>query len=342
MGALFEDVESFFGDIFAWYGRILAKHPVVFILISLISCLLMGFGLFNLSYETKVETLYTPHNSEALNDRQKLQDIFPDDTRDAFYGHQLVQPATFADLIFRVKDPSNGNTLSTETIAEVQEIHAQIVTVTLDDEGRGHSYNDLCAMRNGSCVVDGLDILQEQLRAHGICSNDSLPYVENPKRKRNQPLIRNSATLSSVVTINNCTSATAFRLRYNLKHDTKHDKQLSILWQRKFLDEIKDISTSPVLNIDYSVSESLDIELADHMGLDATYFFLTILIMVIYASIVSAGGDWVSTRMLLGWAGIAAALLAILASFGLLSLLGLKFVDTCGVMPFLILGKLIK
>ena len=34
--------------------------------------------------------------------------------------------------------------------------------------------------------------------------------------------------------------------------------------------------------------------------------------------------------------------MSILASFGFLSLCGVKFVDICGVMPFLVLGKLLR
>ena len=37
--------------------------------------------------------------------------------------------------------------------------------------------------------------------------------------------------------------------------------------------------------------------------------------------------------------GVVAALLAILGAFGLLSLLGSRFVNLCSVMPFLVLGE---
>ena len=66
---------------------------------------------------------------------------------------------------------------------------------------------------------------------------------------------------------------------------------------------------------------------------------LVSVVQVLYTTFVSSGGNWVSSRMVLAQAGIVAALLSILASFGLVSLCGLKFVDLCGVMPFMVLGK---
>ena len=48
MGALYEDVENFFGDIFAWYGRIVARHPIAFIVAPLVTCCLLGLGLLKL------------------------------------------------------------------------------------------------------------------------------------------------------------------------------------------------------------------------------------------------------------------------------------------------------
>lgn len=60
--------------------------------------------------------------------------------------------------------------------------------------------------------------------------------------------------------------------------------------------------------------------------------------MITYASIVCSGGDCVSTRALLANAGVVAATMGILASFGLFSFIGVQFVNIVGVVPFLILG----
>ena len=65
MGALYEDMEKFFGDIFAWYGRVVARYPVPFVVVPLVVCALLALGCFDLKYETNLETLYTPIDSMA-------------------------------------------------------------------------------------------------------------------------------------------------------------------------------------------------------------------------------------------------------------------------------------
>ncbi len=143
--------------------------------------------------------------------------------------------------------------------------------------------------------------------------------------------------LGGVGANNGCMTAQALHIRFNLRHDTAHQRQLGVLWELKFVEKLQE--TDPVfVQLHYTTSESLDLELNEHTGKDTKFFALTIIIMMIYSTFVSAGGNWVSTRVLLAQAGLIAALLAILASFGLLSMCGMKFVDICGVMPFLVLG----
>ena len=47
-------------------------------------------------------------------------------------------------------------------------------------------------------------------------------------------------------------------------------------------------------------------------------------------------------RMMLGFGGILAAGLAIIASFGFCSAIGVSFVSIVGVMPFLLIGKALR
>nr|KAG5707060.1 hypothetical protein BaRGS_011771 [Batillaria attramentaria] len=79
-------------------------------------------------------------------------------------------------------------------------------------------------------------------------------------------------------------------------------------------------------------------ELAKNTKNDMWMFGLTMVIMLLYACAVSAGGDPLSTRAMVAVAGILAATLATLGSFGLLSLFGVKYVNILGALPFLVLG----
>ena len=68
-------------------------------------------------------------------------------------------------------------------------------------------------------------------------------------------------------------------------------------------------------------------------------FSLTTTLCCIYASVVTTGGNPVSTLGMLAFGGILAAGLGIVGSMGLLSACGVKFVNIVGVIPFLIIGE---
>jgi len=92
MGALYEDVEKFFGDIFAWYGRRVGRRPLPFVIVPVLTCCLLGLGLFNIRYESDLESLYTPVNSPAIRDRQTLRRLFGSySTPGSFYPHQVCK-----------------------------------------------------------------------------------------------------------------------------------------------------------------------------------------------------------------------------------------------------------
>ena len=76
--------------------------------------------------------------------------------------------------------------------------------------------------------------------------------------------------------------AKAFKLRFNLKHDTKLQRHLSLLWEKTFLAlmESDNVKTSANTVITFATSESLDMELAEHTSTDTKFFALTIIIMV--------------------------------------------------------------
>ena len=61
------------------------------------------------------------------------------------------------------------------------------------------------------------------------------------------------------------------RIRFNLRHDTAHQRQLGLLWELKFLERLGE--AEPVnMQLYYSSSESLDLELNEHTGKDTKFF----------------------------------------------------------------------
>ncbi|XP_052286900.1 patched domain-containing protein 3-like [Dreissena polymorpha] len=93
------------------------------------------------------------------------------------------------------------------------------------------------------------------------------------------------------------------------------------------------------LDVAFANHLSLDEELDKNINGDIALFSITFTLMLTYACVATMNmRDAVNQRALLGGAGILAAGLAIIASFGVCMAIGLEFVSIVGVMPFLIIG----
>ncbi|CAG5117286.1 unnamed protein product, partial [Candidula unifasciata] len=90
--------------------------------------------------------------------------------------------------------------------------------------------------------------------------------------------------------------------------------------------------------IAYSTSNSMNEELDKGTKSDILFFSLTFTFMITFASLVSSGGDCVSSRMLLANAGVLGVVMGILGAIGLVALCGVNFVSIVATMPFLTLG----
>ena len=112
------------------------------------------------------------------------------------------------------------------------------------------------------------------------------------------------------------------------------------MWEKTYLTDITSF-TNKNISIEYSTSESLSEELSKHVSGDISFFPVSFTLVIIFSCLTLMRINCVDNSYYLGLAGVLSTGLAILGSFGLCSLCGVKFVDSVGAMPFLILGTLI-
>ena len=155
-------------------------------------------GLLNLEYETSVEKLYTPMGSPAVKDQEKLANLFPDSTADNFFSHQQIFQDTYGDIIITGLEEQQ-NILTSEVIYEVRQLYTSVMEITLDQNDRGHKYTDLCASRDGRCVVDGSVVLDVLESDNCIDPNTSYPVIKDRYRKEDLREVRHkSSTFNNV------------------------------------------------------------------------------------------------------------------------------------------------
>lgn len=131
-------------------------------------------------------------------------------------------------------------------------------------------------------------------------------------------------------------SAKTLKLRFNLRTDM--DEPIK-LWETAFIESMKILKTNKT-DVSFEQFDSLNLELNEGIMDDIALFSITITLMCTYACLVTARGDCLSDRSLLGMAGVFSTMLGMLGGFGLCSLCGITLVNLVGVTPFLIIGKL--
>lgn len=139
---------------------------------------------------------------------------------------------------------------------------------------------------------------------------------------------------------NRLVSAEMIKLRYYLQEKSENDGQLSEKWIKEFARRMEEFQTNHT-EIAYSYHNALDDEVARSSMAEAHLFIITVGLMVTYASIITAGRriNCVYDRQNLGRVGVFCAILSMVPAAGIASACGVKFMNSVGVMPFLIIGK---
>ncbi|XP_069132616.1 patched domain-containing protein 3-like [Argopecten irradians] len=321
---VYSRVEKAIGNVFARYGVFVGTYPWIVLVVSVLSCCLLGIGMINLTSESDVEKVYTPIDSQASKDRSTIRSLFGDHSGSNFYSYSLTEDNLYGSVIFQSKDSANLLTLA--YIQEMNTIRDQIWSNVL---GNGMNYSQLCAVRSSTCVVDGDIVFTNDFKQ--LLQNNNITY----------PMI-GSTSVESVfgdVVVQNgiLQSAKVLKLVFNLRQDSQQFVDNSKLWETDFLSKMEQIRSS-TLDVAYAHSSSLDEELSANISGDIVFVSLTFTLMIVYATFVAIKCDCLIDRQHLGRAGVLATCLGILAAFGIGSACGVEFVSIVGVMPFLILG----
>nr|KAG5690493.1 hypothetical protein BaRGS_033333 [Batillaria attramentaria] len=271
--------------------------------------------------ETDMEHIYFPRNSRALDDRKTVRDTFPDRNNVSYNAFSQSDVEESVSLLFQ----TDGDIFENNTLYEIGDIVNRVKSVTAVSSGQTQMYSDVCARAASQCVIDGEYVLGKEFQTALKAGSVTYPNWESS--------LGNIGLFSAIAGVElksgKLMSATVLKISFKLTSGSK-------AWQRSFSTLAKDLD--PVwTEVTYETPNSLNEEVENSMN-DVWLFFLTIVIMLGYAVMVTAGGDPVSSRTMLAFGGVLAAGLGIVGSMGLLCLCGVKYVNIMGVIPFLIIG----
>jgi len=161
---LFEKVNNFNEKLFEKYGRLLSKYYIYAILGAFVLNLALGFGILRLKMITDADLLFMPVESDARADELKLKSIFNSsfELSNNFFIHQLLDLGSWAEINFRPCS-LDENVLQDKYLHEIAQINEFLLNRTyVVENGTQIGFQELCAKRNGQCLIDGEDLLNKE------------------------------------------------------------------------------------------------------------------------------------------------------------------------------------
>ena len=241
---LFDKFNRFYERVFSAYGRFRSKfymaiRMVVFGINAFLTC-----GILRMKMITDSDELYMPVDSLAKKHESDVKRIFEKSTNVAenFFLHQQLDLGTWAEVNFRSCQarPWNlvpevlsthdlqVNILTRDFIKRIAGVNEYILNKTVVHVNSTHTitFNDVCAKRNGKCLIDGADLLDEEFYVDWL--NDAMnskTRSENEQAYFNDLGLEakdesNEATGSgSEASSSSATSSNPFRFYIKLKPD---------------------------------------------------------------------------------------------------------------------------
>ncbi|XP_061179563.1 patched domain-containing protein 3-like [Saccostrea echinata] len=293
--------------------------------------LLWTIGLIRIEVENDAEILYTPMNSQAIQDRSEIRNLYGDPTDSHFRSYQLTDFGLYGSVMIISKQKTDIKTQA--YVDEINSIHNVINTsITVSDSsGTVYTYSDLSAGSDPLQAISGSTILSQAFQENLVINNVTYPFFG---QNTLTPFLAKAVSKNGMLT-----STIGVKLQYYLKQTNASMKELSKSWEKAFVSRLENLQTN-LTDIAYTFSDSLETELNKNTNSDIKLFSVTFTLMMVYASIASLtiNCNNVANRMNLGFAGILAPVLAIASAFGFVSAIGVEFTNIVGVMPFLVVG----
>ncbi len=240
-------------------------------------------------------------------------------------------------ILITAKD--EGSILRKHVFDEIVHLDALVRNLTIEWNGERLRYADMCSTWKGKCW--GNEILKtakymDKIEAGEMALTYPMWFDLETFDRVTFPFLVGGVKLNE----EDHTIASIFvgSLNYFLSTASKNEADRGAKWEDALL---RIVDTIPFRYIDLAKSTSLTLEkeLNENTRSVVPYFSLNIGIMIAFCILTCMMTDWVKSKPLLGFCGIASCVCATLASFGFIMYLGMPFTGINLAVPFLMLGK---
>ncbi|KAL5780863.1 hypothetical protein ACOSQ2_011600 [Xanthoceras sorbifolium] len=343
-------VQGYMSNFYRKYGTWVARNPTLVLSLSLAIVLLLCLGLIRFKVETRPEKLWVGSGSKAAEEKQ-----FFDSHLAPFYRIEQLILAT-------IPDTPHGKSPSIVTESNINllfEIQKKIDGLRTNYSGSMISLTDICMKPLGQdcatqSVLQYYKMNPENFDDYG--GVDHVKYCFQHYTSTDSCLSAFKAPLDPSTALggfsgSNYSEASAFVVTYPVDNAIVregNETEKAVAWEKAFIqlakDELLPMVQSKNLTLTFSSESSIEEELKRESTADAITIMISYLVMFAYISLTL--GDtprlssfYISSKVLLGLAGVVLVMLSVLGSVGFFSAIGVKStLIIMEVIPFLVLA----
>lgn len=351
-GVQLSTIQGYISSFYRSYGAWVAKNPTLVLCSSLAVVIVLCFGLIRFQVETRPEKLWVGHGSKAAEEKQ-----FFDSHLAPFYRIEQLILATLPDKIHG-KPPSIVTDNNIQLLFELQE---KVNGIRANYSGLTVSLTDICLKPLGQdcatqSVLQYFKMDRENFENYGGVTHAE--YCFQHYTSSDTCLSAFEAPLDPSTALggfsgNNYSEASAFVVTYPVNNaideaGNGNGNGKAVTWEKAFIQLVKEellpIVQSRNLTLSFSSESSIEEELKRESTADIITIVLSYLVMFAYISVTL--GDtprlstfYISSKVLLGLAGVILVMLSVLGSVGFFSAFGVKStLIIMEVIPFLVLA----
>eukprot|EP00249_Psilotum_nudum_P020094 c27562_g2_i2 orf=166-3330(+) len=344
-------IQGFLSEFFRSQGTWVARNPGRVLLVSAFIVFLLCLGLFRLNVQTDPQKLWVSPGSRAAAEKE-------------FFDTHLAPFYRIEQLILATIPPAGMKTapsiVTDENILLLFEMQKKINALNGNNSGSLISLDDVCMKPFGSaCATQSvLQYFKMDLQLFEDYGGSSHTFFCFEHYSSSAPCLSayeapvDPSTVLGGFTGSNFSEATAFVVTYPVRNsadENGEENAAAVAWEEAFVvlakEELIEMAVSHNLTIAFSSENSIQAELKRESTADIVTIVISYVVMFAYISISlgdfspSVAPVYVTSKALLGLAGVAIVAFSVLGSVGLFSAFGVKStLIIAEVIPFLVLA----
>ncbi|XP_067121406.1 patched domain-containing protein 3-like isoform X2 [Centruroides vittatus] len=320
--------------LFRRLGRLIGLHPYYFICFPILITATFSAFIFNINTLSNTIKLTFADSGKVYNTKKFIDETFP------FNTSKFLDPARFTYIpncvfvMFTKK--GGGDMLEKDVLLEISLVDQLIKNITINHEGIEIGYSDICGRVGEKCFENPIiEILPE------------IDNIVQRKKKLKYPIDIDPLTYSyqvyalnfgSVIEDENDLIQTANAMRLTYFTDESDEKKHNVIerWRTEVYNRIRNHRFKHVLCfVDYNWSiVQGNVQLMDNIKpmIGALVAFISV-----FTTLTCMSNTWAKSKPLLGVASVVSAGLAVVTSFGFMSVVGVQNSIWNTTIPFLVL-----